>query len=280
MSIRLLVPLLLTFAICYGKKSTPPQIANPLKEEYYARRAQQKERTSHKRKLMTELSIEELEQRKNKLLATNKIMAFEHIEYMLGHSDDLDLLKQLRLERADLCFDLGHLAKAEEFYREYLTLYPGSDKTEYVNYKTLLCCFYETLEPDRDQTKTREALQTAQTYLEQPTNTQYLKEVKSIRRQCYNKLFESEVNVFEYYLNNNKFTAAEQRLAHIKDEFKTSISNIEVKTLRLECALAEKQNDIEKAQKLQEQIATHALPLINKDQQLAIGHKRRYSAMF
>jgi len=110
-------------------------------------------------KNVNEMNIAELRRGKEfALLTDNKNAAIKMIDRMVVISTDQQEIAALYLERADLHFDLGRFAKAGKYYEEYLKMYPGSDKVDEVKYKTILCRFYQTLDIDRDQSKTKSAL--------------------------------------------------------------------------------------------------------------------------
>jgi len=213
------------------------------------------ERIAQNNKPLKELAYNELKDAKDALVEDKDLAgAIRYVERMLVVTTDLNELKELRLEIADLNFDFGDLEKAEELYNEYISFYPGSDLVEYAAYKGILSCFYQTLSSDRDQTKTTETVKLAETFLKQPSYRNYNADVRMIQHQCFNKNFESELNVVNFYLEQDKIKSAEQRLAYLKEKYQTDDLPINIQLISLELQVAQKQNNTELCNQKQQQL--------------------------
>ena len=115
---------------------------------------------------------------------------------------------------------MGRTTGAETLYNEFVHLYPGDDKAEYASYKAILCSVWATLDHFRDQSKTKETIEAAQKFLERKeVFTTYATQVQEILTSCHEKLFESEVSVFQFYLKRGDYLAAKTRLENIEKEF-------------------------------------------------------------
>lgn len=170
--------------------------------------------------------------------------ALLYLQQLITNSKDSELIKVVKLEIADLLFEMGKLAKAETAYAEFLELYPGCKHAEYAHYKNILCAFYQTLSPDRDQSPTRQTLALTETYLEKGlAYKQYRTEVAQIRQQCNLLLYENDVDIFNQYLKSKKYSSAAGRLAHIKLQHLSKLPSLEPNILTLECRLAQAQGD-------------------------------------
>lgn len=170
--------------------------------------------------------------------------ALLYLQQLITNSKDSELIKVVKLEIADLLFEMGKLAKAQDAYAEFLELYPGCKHAEYAQYKNILCAFYQTLSPDRDQTPTRQTLALTESYLEKGlAYKQYRTEVAQIRQQCNVLLYENDVDIFNHYLKSKKYSSAAGRLAHIKMQHLPKLPNFEPNVLTLECRLAKAQGD-------------------------------------
>lgn len=169
--------------------------------------------------------------------------AIPYVERMLALCSDPVELKELRLEIAELQFTDGNLEKAEQAYREYSSYYPGSEDLEYAQYKEILCAFYQTLESDRDQTKAKEALNKSGEFLAQSLYHTYADDVHIIQQQCKRTIFDSEVHVFNFYLDQDKLPAAENRLAYMKEHYADDLQ-LQRPIIQLEALLAQKQGNI------------------------------------
>lgn len=188
----------------------------------------------------SELSLNELQD----ILAysksiDNKEVSVKAIQHMIPLCNDQISLEKLRLEVADLHFDLGKLEQAEKLYKEFVKLYPNSPYAEYALYKNILCRYYEMLSCDRDQTVTQEAIALTHVYLQNSeVFKQYVTDVQSIEKQCYSRLFEHELSVFDFYLNKGNFKAAQTRLESIKTTFSKALPEKEATILLAEIELA------------------------------------------
>lgn len=231
---------------------------NPEEQRKQKRMAVQERhaKLNHHGKQLKDLSFDELQNAKNIFLEEDdKENALKYLERMMVVSTDLSVLKQLRLEIADLHFDMGNLESAESSYNEFIKSYPGSDEIEYVDYKSILCSFYQTLDPHHDQSKTEQTISLAKKFLSKNLYKTYVADVSIIQKQCVNTLFESEINIFNFYLEQKKLNAAEQRLAYIKEHFSTILSSHEPLILTLESSLARQQGNLQLAQEKQQELA-------------------------
>jgi len=200
-----------------------------------------------KHKAFRDLTYEELKENKNRLVKEGrKETAIRHIEKMMPMCNDIQELRDMTLEIADLLFDSGDLKKAEQLYTQFTQLYPGDKNIEYASYKAILCSFWKTLDAQRDQTKTRHTIELAEKFLERSTIfTKHSPEVSKILVNCKNKLFESEVNIFRFYLDRGDFTSAKNRLENIEKEFQGALTEAEPQIILMACDLATKINDEE-----------------------------------
>ncbi len=198
-------------------------------------------------KTMRYMNLIELEARKNELVVLNDFFtAIKYVEKMVPLCDDLEKKAQLMVELADLNFKYGNLKIAQKMYEEYTFLYPSSDKTEYAFYQAILCSFYSILALDRDQTKTQDTIKLTQEFLvRQDAFTLFKDQVKSIQSQCYNRLFDHERYVFDYYLNiKGNCIAAQKRLESIERNYTSIIPDIHEKVALLHTELAIKKDEI------------------------------------
>ncbi len=192
-----------------------------------------------------ELSFMELQRILDYTKATeNKEIAVKAVQHMIPLCNDQIRLEKLRIEIADLYFDLGKLEQAEKLYKEFVALYPNSPHTEYALYKEILCRYYDILSCDRDQTITQETLVLTQRYLSHSeVYKQYITDVQSIEKHCYNRLFEHELSIFDFYINKGNYKAAQKRLDAIKTKFDKRLIEQEQTILVAEIELAKLQKD-------------------------------------
>lgn len=156
---------------------------------------------------------------------------------------DTEELKNILLQLADLYYTREDWAKAERAYQEFAMLYPGAQKCDYAHFRAVSCGFKLTKEPDRDQTKTQEVLKFADEFMTTHKSSAYLNEVITIATQCREKLLASDVNVFNFYMNNKNYKSAQKRLDIISKEHIPQLASAEPKTLELTIQLAQAQNN-------------------------------------
>ncbi len=237
------------------KKRT--EVASPERRKKHRQELKQREeKITHDNKAIKELTFLELDAAKNALIEEGDLLgALRYAERMLVVTTDLQQLKELRIEIADLNFDQGNLEEAENLYTEYLSFYPGSDLAEYASYKGILSCFYQTLSSDRDQSKTTQTVELAQKFLKQPSYKNYTDDVNVIKHQCVVKNFESELNVCNFYIEQDKFKSAEQRLTDLKEKYKDHELPFIIQLVTVESQLAQKQGNNELAQQKHQELA-------------------------
>lgn len=83
---------------------------------------------------------------------------------------------------------------ANEF-REFLTYFPRSPRTDYAQYRLAYAQFKQMLGPERDQTATHDALRELQRFLDGYPDSKYRPEVVKLHRQARDRLSESEFKV-------------------------------------------------------------------------------------
>ncbi len=199
-------------------------------DSFFNRRKREKKIGAYLKKEFKELTFDELEFNKNLDLKNNKKEgAVNYLERMIAiwkpnpKQNETDKLCKLRLELADLYFDLELLEKAARNYKEFLKNYPGNENAEYVYYKLICCLFNQSGTSERDQAETKEACKLANEFLERETFVTYKDKVKKILALCNKKLLDVEINIFNYYLNRSvvkrNYLPAQQRLDYIKENF-------------------------------------------------------------
>jgi outer membrane assembly lipoprotein YfiO len=277
MNKKIIVPLLVLVIIPGCIHRTEKQDHTDIKR--VKRRQHRKEwRTAEWNKTFRTMTFDELAARKDELLQENDYYtATKYLEKMVSLCPDLQKLAFLMLELADAHFERGELTKAEKYYKEFRLMYPGHNRIEYASYKAILCSFYQTLQADRDQTKTQETLELTEQFLKRKDIfTTYATEAENIQMQCHQKQFTSNVAIIQDYINRGRTKSAEHRLEQIRTEYhqKLELAFIEPTILSLEIALAQKKNDDAQAAQKIEELCTkfpehpHVLMTYNKKRSL------------
>lgn len=171
------------------------------------------------KKLNSELTYEELKQKKDELLAFGNIdMAVKIIDQMLRLCPNTDTETALFLELADLLYTNAKFEKALSMYKNFIIRYEGHPKFEYALFKSIQCCGFLLLDFDRDQTQTEEALALAEKYLSLPHCVAHRSEVEKIKNDCIARLFSSEIYTIEFYAKMGKIPVAQSHLVYVKNE--------------------------------------------------------------
>jgi outer membrane assembly lipoprotein YfiO len=123
------------------------------------------------------------------------------------------------LEMAHLLFDVRDYTKASQMFNEFALLYPGCDEVESAMYQAIVSTSNLMLDAEHDQSKTIEVLELTQKFLERTSFTHYKKEVEVIASQCEERLLESDINIFNFYISRGNYVAANTRLESIKKEY-------------------------------------------------------------
>lgn len=182
--------------------------------------------------------------------------AIKVLEKFILTSKNLLLVKEARLEIADLYFEQGFFKTAGERYTEFVKLYPADKYVEYAQYKAILSFFECLPTSDRDQKVTEEVIAMADKLLEK--NHPFKDDIQQLRDFCYRKLYEHHEGIFTHYCKKGSYDAATKRLAQIQALFDESkLSDIELRTLKLDYQLAYAQHDTKKLAVLEGKLALY-----------------------
>lgn len=195
-----------------------------------------------KQKKKDEMSIEELSQKTYACIEKKKNNdAIGYLEEIMARFPDHENIGKYKMLLAEMYFKDGRHASAQEFYEHYTQFYPADQQVEYAKYKSILSMFYQTLKTDCDQSETEVALKLCQNYLDNAAFKKYRKDVIDIQNTCENRLIDKEIYVFNFYLNQEKYDAARNRIKFLKDKYLASNAGLEARLLYLECKLAQKE---------------------------------------
>jgi tetratricopeptide (TPR) repeat protein len=145
-------------------------------------------------KTLSTMNFDELKEKKDECLKNNDMeTAIKYLDRMMHLKTDLNELKSLMLEMAQMLFDKKDYAKASQMFNKFALLYPGSDEVELAMYQAIISNSNLMLDAEHDQSKTIETKELAQAFLERPSFTHYKKEVEIIAKQCDERLLESDI---------------------------------------------------------------------------------------
>ncbi len=171
------------------------------------------------------------------------------LERLIALSDNHASVKKYKLQLAETHYAAHHIEKAAIYYEDFAMMYPGSKECEYVLYKAVVCMFELSLEPDRDQTNTRKTITLIKEYLKRARKQDLIEEANLMLQQCYNRLYDHEVYVFNFYTKKKNFVAAELRLDYIGKSFTQTIPNIDQKVEALKAQLHLAKNPVKPSRK-------------------------------
>ena len=75
-------------------------------------------------------------------------------------------------------------------------------------------------------------------FLKKAVTQDLITQAKEILQQCYQRLYDHEIYVFNFYTKKKNFTAAQMRLDYIKKNFATTIQNLDEKITQLQAQLS------------------------------------------
>jgi outer membrane protein assembly factor BamD len=174
-----------------------PEMANLSKEEVFARAEQlfEQEKWSRARRF------------------------YSHV-YENYPNDPLGRRALLRV--ADTYFQQGdavNLVEAQYKYRDFVNRYPGSDRADYAMLQIAMVAFAQMERPDRDQTKTYEAIDKINEMIAAYPNSPLRPEAEKRLQEARDRLARHDHLVASFYLNAGNPRAALGRLNYLVEEY-------------------------------------------------------------
>ena len=108
-----------------------------------------------------------------------------------------------------------NLVEAQYKYHDFINRYPGSDKADYALLQIALVSYQQMEKPDRDQTKTKEALEKLNDFTKTYPNSPLRPEADKKRDDVLNHLASHERIVAQFYIKRHSYRAAEARLNYL-----------------------------------------------------------------
>lgn len=144
---------------------------------------------------------------------------FTHL-YETYPNDPLGRRSLLRI--ADTYYEQGdpvNLVEAQYKYRDFINRYPTSEQADYATLRIAMCSFKQMERPDRDQAKTREALEKVNDMLRAYPNSPLKPEAEARRQEVLDRLARHEHVVAKFYMKRGSWLAASQRLNFLIDSY-------------------------------------------------------------
>lgn len=144
---------------------------------------------------------------------------YSHV-YETYPNDPLGRRSLLRI--ADTYYEQGdpvNLVEAQYKYRDFINRYPTSEQADYAMLRIAMCSYKQMEKPDRDQQKTREALQKFDDMLKTYPNSALKDEATARRQDVLDRLARHEHIVARFYMKRGSWNAAVQRLNYLVDTY-------------------------------------------------------------
>ncbi|MDQ3281919.1 MAG: outer membrane protein assembly factor BamD [Acidobacteriota bacterium] len=144
---------------------------------------------------------------------------YSHL-YETYPNDPLGRRSLLRI--ADTYFEQGdavNLVEAQYKYRDFINRYPTSEQADYAMLRIAMCSYEQMEKPDRDQQKTREALEKFDDMLRTYPKSGLRAEAEKHRQEVLDRLAKHEHIVARYYVKRGSFLSAVQRLNFLVDSY-------------------------------------------------------------
>ncbi len=109
----------------------------------------------------------------------------------------------------------GSYVYAQNEYREFLAFYPTNPRADYAQMQLGMVHFNQMLNPQRDQTETKEAIREFQTFVDRYPNSKLINEVRKNLRASKDRLSDWDFEVGKFYLSIRNFAGAESRYKEI-----------------------------------------------------------------
>lgn len=169
------------------------------------------------------LTKEEVFQRGEELFENRKwVKAREHYAYVYENYPNDPLGRRSLLRIADTYFEHGgsiNLVEAQYKYRDFINRYPGSQYADYAMLRIALVSFKEMEGPERDQTKTREAVSKLREMIALYPNSDYREEAEEKLQEALDRLARSEHLVARFYMKRRSWTASVNRLNDLLEHY-------------------------------------------------------------
>lgn len=145
--------------------------------------------------------------------------SYTHV-YETYPNDPLGRRSLLRV--ADTYYQQGdpmNLVEAQYKYRDFINRYPTSEFADYATLQIAMCSYKQMEKPDRDQLKTREALEKLDDMLRAYPKSALRSEAEARRQEVLDRLARHEHIVAKFYLKRGSWNAASLRLNYIIDTY-------------------------------------------------------------
>jgi len=115
--------------------------------------------------------------------------------------------------------DVVNLVEAQYKYRDFINRYPGSEFADYAMLQIANVAYKQMERPDRDQTKTHEAVEKFKEMIGAYPGSTHRPEAEEKLRKAYDRLAKHEHVIARFYMKRGRHDSAVIRLNNIVDRF-------------------------------------------------------------
>jgi outer membrane protein assembly factor BamD len=126
------------------------------------------------------------------------------------------------LRSADTYYNQGdpvNLVEAQYKYRDFINRYPGSESADYAMLQIAMVSFKQMEKPDRDQQKTREAVEKFNDMIHTYPRSPLRAEAEKHLNEAMDRLAKHEHIVAKFYMKRKSYLSAVQRLNYLVDTY-------------------------------------------------------------
>lgn len=172
---------------------------------------------------LTQLTREQLFDRGEQQFAKKRYQrARIYYSYAYENYPNDPIGRRALLRVADTFFAQGDtvsLVEAQYKYRDFINRYPGSDRADYAMLQIAMVSYKQMEKPDRDQQKTREAVEKFNDMLRAFPNSSLRPEAEKGLQDAIDRLAMHEHIVARFYMKRRSYAAAVQRLNAMIDTY-------------------------------------------------------------
>ena len=148
--------------------------------------------------------------------------ARQYYQYVYESFPSDPLGRRALLRVADTYYEQGsavNLVEAQYKYRDFINRYPGSDRADYAMLQIAMVSYKQMERPDRDQAKTREAVEKFNDMIRAYPRSPLRAEADKRLADAMDRLAKHEHVVARYYIKRRSYPAAVQRLNFLIDTY-------------------------------------------------------------
>ncbi len=210
-----------------------------------------------RQKTKDEMNFEELKTKALAMVESKRNeLAIEYLQQIIARHHEREDINKYKLLLAEIYYKNEHYEAAQELYNHYQQMYPSDIHAEYTRYRSILSQFNQTLRTDCDQEPTKKTINLCLNYLENNPDISYKQDVVDIKKTCEYKLIDKEIYIFNFYLKQKKYDAAEKRLTFLAKNQLIKHPDIAPRLVYLECKLAKKMNKADKVKEHLQELDT------------------------